>query len=32
VVERLQFMAPMSDEQRNNYLELWQEVKTYFAD
>jgi spermidine/putrescine transport system substrate-binding protein len=32
VVERLQFMAPLSDAQRNSYLELWQEVKTYFAE
>ena len=32
VVERLQFMAPMSDDTRNQYLELWQEVKTYFAE
>jgi spermidine/putrescine transport system substrate-binding protein len=32
VVERLQFMAPLSDAKRNEYLELWQEVKTYFAE
>lgn len=31
-VERLKFMAPLSDEQRNQYLELWQETKTYFAE
>ena len=32
VVERLKFMAPLSDERRNQYLELWQETKTYFAE
>lgn len=31
VVKRLQFMAPMSDEQRAKYQELWDEVKTSFA-
>ncbi|MFO1350522.1 MAG: extracellular solute-binding protein [Gammaproteobacteria bacterium] len=31
VAERLQFMAPLSDDKRNQYLELWQEVKTDFA-
>jgi len=28
---RLQFMAPMSDEQRQSWLDLWQEVKTSFG-
>ena len=32
VVDRLKFMAPLSDDQRNQYLELWQETKTYFAE
>ena len=32
VVDRLRFMAPLSDEKRNQYLELWQETKTYFAE
>jgi spermidine/putrescine transport system substrate-binding protein len=31
VAERLTFMAPMSDEERQTYLDLWQEVKTYIA-
>lgn len=29
---RLQFMAPIPDERRQEYLELWQETKTYFAE
>ncbi len=32
VGERLQFMAPISDERRQEFLELWQETKTYFAE
>ena len=31
VVKRLQWMAPMSDEQKAKYQELWDEAKTYFA-
>jgi spermidine/putrescine transport system substrate-binding protein len=31
VVERLQWMAPMSDEQRSEFQEIWDEVKTYFT-
>ncbi len=31
VVARLQWMAPMSDEQRAQYQELWDETKAYFA-
>jgi spermidine/putrescine transport system substrate-binding protein len=31
VVKRLQWMAPMSDEQRAKYQEIWDEAKTYFA-
>jgi spermidine/putrescine transport system substrate-binding protein len=31
VVERLQFMAPLTDAQRNAWQELWDETKTYFA-
>jgi spermidine/putrescine transport system substrate-binding protein len=31
VQKRLQFMAPMTDEQRQEYSELWEEVKTYFS-
>ena len=30
-VKRLQWMAPMSDEVRQSYQELWDEVKTSFA-
>jgi spermidine/putrescine transport system substrate-binding protein len=32
VVERLQFMAPIPEERRQQYLDLWQETKTYFAE
>lgn len=32
VGERLQFMAPIPEERRQAYLELWQETKTYFAE
>jgi spermidine/putrescine transport system substrate-binding protein len=32
VVERLQFMAPIPEERRQEYLDLWQETKTYFAE
>jgi spermidine/putrescine transport system substrate-binding protein len=31
VVKRLQWMAPMSDEKRSEFQELWDEAKTYFA-
>jgi spermidine/putrescine transport system substrate-binding protein len=31
VVKRLQFMAPLSDEQRAKYQEIWDEAKTSFA-
>lgn len=31
VLKRLQWMAPMSDEVRQSYQELWDEVKTSFA-
>ncbi|MGH6934202.1 MAG: ABC transporter substrate-binding protein [Dongiaceae bacterium] len=31
VVKRLQFMAPLSDEQRAKYQEIWDEAKTGFA-
>jgi len=31
VVERLQFMAPIPEDRRQSYLELWQEVKTSFG-
>ncbi len=31
VVERLQFMAPIPEDRRQAYLELWQEVKTSFG-
>jgi spermidine/putrescine transport system substrate-binding protein len=31
VVKRLQWMAPMTDEQRAKYQEIWDEAKTYFA-
>jgi spermidine/putrescine transport system substrate-binding protein len=31
IVKRLQWMAPMSDEQKAKYQELWDEAKTYFA-
>ena len=27
VVKRIQFQAPITDAQREEYLELWQEVK-----
>ena len=30
-VKRLHFMAPLSDEQRERFLEIWEEVKTEFA-
>lgn len=30
-VERLQFMAPLSDKDRQDYSDLWAEVKTEFA-
>ncbi len=32
VAERLQFMAPIPEDRRQAYLELWQETKTYFAE
>ena len=31
VVARLQFMAPVPEDRRQEYLELWQEVKTSFG-
>jgi spermidine/putrescine transport system substrate-binding protein len=31
VVKRLQWMATLSDEQRNAYQEIWDDAKTYFA-
>lgn len=31
VVKRLQWMAPMSDEKRSEFQEIWDEAKTYFA-
>jgi spermidine/putrescine transport system substrate-binding protein len=31
VVSRLQFMAPVPEDRRQEYLELWQEVKTSFG-
>lgn len=31
VVKRLQWMAPLSDEQRAKYQEIWDEAKTYFV-
>ncbi len=31
VVARLQFMAPIPEDRRQEYLELWQEVKTSFG-
>jgi spermidine/putrescine transport system substrate-binding protein len=31
VVKRLQWMAPLSDEQRAEFQEIWDEAKTYFA-
>lgn len=31
VVSRLQFMAPLTEEERQAYLDLWQEVKTSFG-
>lgn len=30
-ISRLHFQSPLSDEQRAEYVELWEEVKTYFA-
>ena len=30
-VSRLHFMTPLSDEQREQFLEIWEEVKTEFA-
>jgi spermidine/putrescine transport system substrate-binding protein len=30
-IGRLTFMAPLSDEERASYQELWDEVKTYFT-
>lgn len=32
VLQRLNFKGPLSDEQRQTYLELWQETKAYFAE
>jgi spermidine/putrescine transport system substrate-binding protein len=32
VIERLNFKGPLSDEQRQAYLDLWQETKAYFAE
>ena len=31
VVKRLQWMAPISDEQHAKFQEIWDETKTYFA-
>lgn len=31
VIKRLNFKGPLSDEQREKYLELWQEAKAHFA-
>ncbi len=30
-LKRLNFKGPLSDEQRQAYLDLWQETKAYFA-
>ena len=30
-VSRLHFMAPLSDERREEFLEIWEEVKTQFT-
>jgi len=30
-LKRLKFQGPLSDEQRQTYLDLWQETKAYFA-
>jgi spermidine/putrescine transport system substrate-binding protein len=31
MVKRLQFMAPLSDDEKQKYSDLWAEVKTAFA-
>ncbi len=31
-IKRLNFKGPLSDEQRQTYLDLWQETKAYFAE
>ena len=31
-VARLRFQGPLSDEQRQAYLDLWEETKTYYAE
>jgi spermidine/putrescine transport system substrate-binding protein len=31
-LKRLNFKGPLSDEQRQEYLDLWQETKAYFAE
>lgn len=31
VVERLQYMAPLPDERRQEFLEIWEETKAYFT-
>ena len=31
-IKRLNFKGPLSDEQRQAYLDLWQETKAYFAE
>ena len=30
--DNLQFMAPLSDEKREEFLEVWEETKAYFAE
>ena len=32
VIKRLQFMAPLSDETRKKFQEIWDETKTYFTE
>ena len=31
-IDRLQFMAPLTDEERQKYSDLWAEVKTAYAE
>jgi hypothetical protein len=31
-IARLNFKGPLTDEQRQSYLDLWQETKAYFAE
>jgi spermidine/putrescine transport system substrate-binding protein len=31
MIKRLQFMAPLSDDERQKYSDLWAEVRTAYA-